>query len=329
MAGVMRILSGLPASGKSTYCRELMEREPNKWARVSWDDLRHETSNYKFTKANEARVIERGWGAARDAAADGYNLLIDNTNLNHSTIGRWTELAEELGMTVELIKFRVPVDECVRRDALRDGKYSEGGKQVGRVIIERMALANHMIEFPKYKKIVIVDMDGTLANCEHRSRPKEKHCQPCKGTGKVRGYDGKEFKAELCCQDCGGKGHVTGTDWKFFYTPGLIEQDPPFPVVVEWVRALHEVYTVLIVSGRGADIAAEGTVNWLAKHNVPYDHIFMRASGDHRDDVEVKQDILNMLPKDRIAFTIDDRNRVVEMWRKNGLTCYQVAEGDF
>ena len=26
---------------------------------------------------------------------------------------------------------------------------------------------------------------------------------------------------------------------------------------------------------------------------------------------------------------LDDRNQVVKMWRENGLTCLQVAEGDF
>ncbi len=323
MSGIMRLLSGLPASGKSTYARELMEREPSKWARVSWDDIRHETANYKFSKTNEARVQERARHAAEEAVTSGHNLLIDNTNLNPHHVAYWTELAHAWGLTVEIKHFDAPVEECVRRDALREGKYSEGGKRVGRVVIERMALANGLIKFNPSRKIVIVDMDGTLADCNHRRRPKEKNCQVCKGSGKMEGM------RRWVCPNCEGKGHITGTDWKFFYTPELIEKDPPFPIVVEWVRELYDHYIVLIVSGRGADIAAEGTVNWLAKNEVPYDHIFMRNGGDHRDDVDVKQDILNMLPKDRIAFTIDDRNRVVDMWRRNGLTCYQVAEGDF
>ena len=323
MAGIMRILSGLPASGKSTYCHDLMEKEPHKWARVSWDDIRHETPNYKFNNQNEMRVRDRAYFAAHEAVEDGYSLLIDNTNLNAKHINYWTELANAWGLTVEIKKFDVPVEECVRRDALREGKYTEGGKHVGRVVIERMALSNGLIKFPADKKIVIVDVDGTLADCGHRRRQVPKNCQKCKGSGKIEGMRG------LPCEKCLGKGHITGTDWRFFYTPDLILKDPPFPVVVEWVQNLYDYYTVLIVSGRGADIAAEGTVNWLAKHQVPYHHIFMRRGGDHRDDAMVKQDILNMLPKDQIAFTIDDRNRVVDMWRANGLTCYQVAEGDF
>jgi predicted kinase len=327
----MRILVGLPASGKSTYAHELMGREPGVWARISWDDIRHETPNYKFNKTNETRVVQRADSAAREAASEGFNLLIDNTNLHAGHITRWTGLAEELGMQVELKKFNASVQECVQRDALREGKYAEGGKHVGRVIIERMALANGLIQFPEDRQIVIVDVDGTLADCGHRRRTIPKNCQPCKGTGKAKDYDMDTgtFKNDFICHKCEGKGHVTGTDWKFFYTPELILQDPPFSNIVNLIRNLYGRYTILIVSGRGSDIAGEGTVAWLQKNEVPYDHIFMRAGGDHRDDVEVKQDILNKLPKDKIAFSVDDRDRVVKMWRDNGITCLQVAEGDF
>ena len=52
----------------------------------------------------------------------------------------------------------------------------------------------------------------------------------------------------------------------------------------------------------------------------------MRNSGDRRPDVEVKQEILDYLPKDRIRYVLDDRDQVVDMRRKNGLTCLQVAD---
>jgi hypothetical protein len=272
-----------------------MEREPHKWARVSWDDIRHESPNYKFSKANEKRVIERAYLAAHEAAGDGYNLLIDNTNLSDRHVNYWTELANAWGLAVEVKFFDVSVDECVRRDALRAGKYSKGGAQVGRVVVERFALSRGLIQWPANKPIVIVDVDGTLSDTSHRRKLRE--------NGKV--------------------------DWNYFYRDDLILADPPFSVVVDWVRGLYETHVVVIVSGRDAGSSAFSTVEWLAKNNVPYHHIFMRNAGDRRDDTLVKQDILNLLPRDRVAFTIDDRDRVVAMWRKNGLTCYQVADGDF
>ena len=33
--------------------------------------------------------------------------------------------------------------------------------------------------------------------------------------------------------------------------------------------------------------------------------------------------------KDDVLMTVDDRQRVVDMWRAEGLTCLQVAPGDF
>ena len=69
-------------------------------------------------------------------------------------------------------------------------------------------------------------------------------------------------------------------------------------------------YRILVVSGRpmswgDLEIGKE-TVKWLAENNVIYDHIFMRNGGDGREDTIVKQEILDKLPKDRIAYVLDD-----------------------
>ena len=64
------------------------------------------------------------------------------------------------------------------------------------------------------------------------------------------------------------------------------------------------------------------------------DYLLMRP--DHRrhdPDSEIKQDMLNHIletvSKENILFAVDDRKRVVDMWRANGITCLQVAEGNF
>jgi hypothetical protein len=58
--------------------------------------------------------------------------------------------------------------------------------------------------------------------------------------------------------------------------------------------------------------------------------LYMRQDGDFRRDDIVKQEILDKyIDKDRVLFVLDDRDQVVDMWRRNGLTCFQVAEGDF
>jgi hypothetical protein len=57
----------------------------------------------------------------------------------------------------------------------------------------------------------------------------------------------------------------------------------------------------------------------------------MRKYGDFRQDSIVKREIYErfIAPDYDILCVLDDRNSVVSMWREIGLTCLQVAEGDF
>jgi hypothetical protein len=57
----------------------------------------------------------------------------------------------------------------------------------------------------------------------------------------------------------------------------------------------------------------------------------MREAGDHRPDWIVKKEIYNNLISKEfdVKLVFDDRQQVVDMWRSIGLTCFQVAEGNF
>lgn len=87
---------------------------------------------------------------------------------------------------------------------------------------------------------------------------------------------------------------------------------------------------VIIVSGRKDD-CKESTEQWLQDNHVPYDEIHMRRAGDNRDDRIVKKEIYDeyIKPRFNVRFVLDDRDRVVKMWREQGLKVLQVAEGDF
>ena len=54
-----------------------------------------------------------------------------------------------------------------------------------------------------------------------------------------------------------------------------------------------------------------------------------RHDPDHQIKQEMLDDILKTVDKSNILYAVDDRQRVVDMWRSNGLTCLQVAEGNF
>ena len=93
--------------------------------------------------------------------------------------------------------------------------------------------------------------------------------------------------------------------------------------------ANHGCY-IILVSGRKEEHRPQ-TERWLAKHLISYHALYMRPTDDNRKDSIIKREIYEQHIQCRynITFVIDDRTQVVQVWRALGLTCFQVAEGDY
>ena len=283
-------LRGLPASGKSTFAEQVVAAEPEKWTRINWDSIRYGIidPNYRFNKRNEERVRQISFQQANEALSAGKSLIIDNTNLTDKSVAPWADLARQHGATFEIQRFDTPLRECIRRDGLRTGR-----ARVGRAVIEGMALRNGMIAWGQHD-YVIVDLDGTIANLDHRLH---------------------HIKCER-------------KNWAAFHAEVL--HDSVIEPIAQLVRDLHLRYRPIIVTGRPMDHPCGiNTEDWLYENQIPFYHLFMRNQPSNVLDSEVKQGILDLLPKQQIKLVLEDRTRVVEMWRRNGLTCLQVAAGDF
>lgn len=294
-------LSGLPASGKTTLAKEWLAEDPENRERVNYDELRLELygPDWRFNHKEEDLMRVEARKRASAAIKAGKSIVVDNTNLTQGSRTTWKQFAYKRGAEYLEQELDVPVSACVERDRLRTGK-----ARVGRAVIERMALFHGWIDWNDYpalnwntsnKDFVVVDVDGTLADCEHR-----KHY--------VRG-EGKK-------------------DWGAFFSE--CSKDILIKPVADLYWLLQEApYHMLVVSGRPIDQCGIVTEDWLRSHNIHPKHLFMRNGGDYRSDVEVKEEILEILPKERIAYVLDDRDSTVQMWRRNGLACLQVAAGDF
>jgi len=146
-------------------------------------------------------------------------------------------------------------------------------------------------------KAIIVDIDGTLSNPNHRRYLVE-------GENK---------------------------DWEQFFEK--VDEDP----VNEWCHQITNRfwpdYDIILVTGRpekskdGVDVKEE-TVSWLRDKGIYFDRLVMRKEGDFREDTVVKQEILDKELPDpgSILFAVDDRSDIAEMWRKNGITCLQCRD---
>lgn len=142
---------------------------------------------------------------------------------------------------------------------------------------------------------IIVDIDGTLANCEHR-----RHL-------------------------------VEAKKWPAFYD--AMFDDTVNEWCKKLMEAMWEetcVDAVLLVSGR-PDSHRSLTEQWLELHTIQHEALFMRRATDYRKDAIVKREIYEkeIKPKWDVLFVVDDRTQVVEMWRELGLVCLQCAKGDF
>ena len=90
-------------------------------------------------------------------------------------------------------------------------------------------------------------------------------------------------------------------------------------------------YQILLLSGREERFYPP-TVRFLEKYSIPYHHLWMRKEKDFRKDAIIKRELFDteIAGKYFIEFVLDDRNQVVEMWRKElQLPCFQVNYGNF
>lgn len=109
------------------------------------------------------------------------------------------------------------------------------------------------------------------------------------------------------------------------------DTDLPNPPVLAVVLAFRDLgHPILFVSGR-EDACREKTRAWILAHTGLDGPLFMRQTGDHRPDDVVKRELYEAHVQDQyeVLFVLDDRRRVVDAWRRLGLSCFQVDAGDF
>lgn len=86
---------------------------------------------------------------------------------------------------------------------------------------------------------------------------------------------------------------------------------------------------IIIFTGRDA-CCEEETRKWLDENIIYYEHLYMRPEGNLQKDSLIKYQMLqNIKDKYNVVMVYDDRDQVVKMWREIGLTCFQVANGNF
>lgn len=292
---------GLPAAGKTTWAKAWVLEKPGERARVNRDDLRamlFADPTYEWQQEQQVTAIQRA--TVRELLAAGRDVVCDDTNLRAKYVREWMRFARAHGAGVEVRDFPIDVEEAVRRDA-------ERARPVGEVVIRNMA--------GKFTR------KGQL--------------QPIPVEAEDEGPAAETYTADptlppAIIVDIDGTVAHKHPD-RDIYDLARVHMDlRNEPVIAAVKAAKRDGMAVVFCSGRDASARAE-TAQWIAENVEVPGELWMRPEGDRRKDSIVKRELFDAHIRDRYAvqYVLDDRQQVVDMWRGLGLTCMQVAPGDF
>ena len=301
------ITIGLPGSGKTTWATTL-EKKVNdaggKIIRINNDDIR---DAFKLNKDGSIlpwslkfeKEVQKEFNSRMELALKlGWDVILDNTYLNPKSYNRTREHLKQNWPNVEVIiqDFTlVPLETCIEKDQNRKAK---GERSVGEGVIMKMwsQYLKGYIPGPKHIENVpsalIVDLDGSLAMVGERN----------------------VYDASRCD-----------------------ELDTPNPAVLHLLNLYkkHSQDVVIIfVSGR-TDSYKEPTLRFLKGCGFGLDHgdwnhlLYMRKKGDTRGDNIVKREIYDQYieGKYNVLFCIDDRPKIVRLWKSLGLIVFNLGDG--
>ncbi|MBO0676893.1 AAA family ATPase [Mycolicibacterium sp. S2-37] len=298
-------MRGYSGSGKSTRAAEIAKATDA--VVVNRDYLRKMLLNEWWTgrPVDEERVTVAERAQVLALLKADVDVVVDATHLNASYLRKWSKMADKLGVEFEVVDVIEDLAVCRQRDHAR---MLAGGRYVGDSVIDKQAKSFPVANWPTVtaqvpfevipvepnpdlQPAIIVDIDGTVA-------------------------------------------HMTG---RSPYDYSRVSEDVVDPIIRDLVNHMdNQGYWVLFVSGRD-HTCREDTEQWLNDNGIWWDHLFMRPAGakDERGnklpDYKVKHDLFNQNIRGKwdVKFVLDDRDQVVELWRKMGLKCLQVQPGDF
>lgn len=288
---------GPPASGKSTWVKDFISKNPN-YVKVSRDDFRYMLKNTGWCEPKiEKMITELHNEAVITALSNKLSVVIDNTNVKVKFINEIIDLVKEYA-NVSYRVFDVPLKTLYERDSARE-------RSVGKDVIDRMyndyqilkdSFHFQPVKKEKKKKVikpnyssnlpdaVIFDLDGTLAIMSDKRNP---------------------------------------YDWD------IVDMDDPNDVVIEQVKYHKSLgRKIIIISGRDI-VSMERTKIWLNIYDIEYDLILMRPTNNFEKDDIIKRRLFEEFIEDRynIIAVYDDRLSVCQMWYDKELFVFNCNQG--
>ncbi len=306
------VIVGLSGSGKSTWARAFCRDNPN-WLRINRDDIRksmlsvslneyHQWNNDAKYRIEKLVTVQQNQLLIK-ALEDGWNVILDNTHLTLSYLNEYrkllTEHFEEL--TIEYKLFETNIEDCIERDKNR---IDVVGEAVVRAQAEKLKILKKNFKFEPeviLRQSFTAVQDPTLPRC---------------------------ILVDI-------DGTVAQMQGRYPFDWHKVGEDLPKQPIINTVKALKAAgYEIIFFSGRD-EVCKNISREWICEYFgwKPSDfQLIMRKSKDYRKDSDIKFELFNVNIRDKynVELVIDDRQQVVDMWRRKlGLTCLQVDYGDF
>ena len=291
----MYMTKGLPACGKTTWARERVETDRKSGIHtknVCKDDIREMLDFSHWSRYSEKIVIRVRDAIINECLSSRCNVIVSDTNLVKVHEENLRKMAKHHGASFEVVDFTdVSVSECLERDRKR-------GNKVGPGVIMKM-FNDHL---KKENDVEMIEYDPNIP--------------------------------DAIIVDVDGTIAIRGERSPFDYYK--VMEDTPNQPVIDLVKMLQQNFKVIIMTGReniavGDAKVATLTRQWVERHGIIVEDLFIRAMGDHRPDWVVKKELFeqNVLGQFNVKWILDDRAQVISMWRELGATVLDVAGHTF
>ena len=279
-----------------------MKYKSDKHIRVCRDDIRMMVQQAAMLEQKGENLVTEIVNNTIAAAANArYNVIVDATNLNMKYLEPTIEFCRKYG-DVKFRVFDISLDKAMERDAAREAT-------VGDKVLRKM--------WNQYRNLIDSGYDL------YSTRPKYERMEETNFMSASNRTDCVVFDLDgTLAHNNGKRGYF---DW---LKVGVDDVDE---MTKETLLAYKgRGYDIVIVSGRDGT-SMKPTIKWLEDNDIPFDNIFLRPEGDFRKDTIVKTEIYenNLKPNYNILCVLEDRKKVVDMWRGLGVKCFQVIDGDY
>lgn len=299
---------GIQGSGKSSWATKFVAEDPVHRVRWNNDDARKMMGPYWVPERENTKVLDIMKEAfIKRMMACGYDIVIDDMNLNPKTVDRINAIVNEQNKTLETSystefkDFFIPVEECIRRDSMRPNpigatiiKQTWNRYRTMICTLENEKVASRVNPYRDgFENAIVFDLDATLSF----------------------NLTGRPYWGEGCAEG--------------------IKNDAENTPLVNLFKTLQQngSYKMIVLTGReGTEDVMNASKQWLTDHGIDTKEILFifRPKGSKVKGTEYKLNALKDLRSTYdIEFVVDDSQKIVDVLRENGYTVLQPNEGKF